>query len=722
MSDAGTARPLILIADDDGTSRLLMQRALEQVGFEVVEAADGVAAVAAFTARRPDLVVLDVVMPGLDGYEVCARLRACPGGDATPILMLTGLDDIDSINRAYEVGATDFANKPLSWLLLSHRVRYLLRAARALSDLRRSEARLAKAQRIARLGYWERRLPSEELVWSREIHGILGTDPERFVPSAPGYLALVHPQDRESLALAVAQAIRAGSPYSLDLRVIRPDGAIRFVHDQGEAVIGEQGELVALAGTIQDITERRQSEEQIRFLAHYDVLTKLPNRVLFSEWLRAALTRARREAGSVATLLLDLDEFKRINETLGHSGGNTLLLAVAERLKRCLRASDGRGRDEGAMTLARPGGDEFIIAVSDIAGAAAAAVVARRVQAALQKPFDVDGQEVFVDASIGISLFPQDGDDAETLLTAADAAMYHAKAAGWGGYRFYEASMNAAAAGRLSLENGLRRALERDELRLFLQPQVDVVSGEAVGAEALVRWQHPERGLLAPGEFIPLAEETGLIVPLGEWVLRRACEQLRDWRDAGWELPTIAVNLSPRQFRQPELIERIRELLREHDLDARHLELEITEGVLMGSNRATLEALQEIRAMGLRISIDDFGTGYSSLSYLTRLPVDTLKIDGSFVRDIATSPDSVSIATAIIAMAGSLKLSTVAEGVETDSQRALLQGRGCNVMQGYLFGRPEPTLAFERFLKRAASSEAAGTAADARAPEAPAAH
>ncbi len=697
--DEAARPPVVLIADDEATSRLLLRSALEQAGWRVVEALDGSEAVAQFDLCRPDLVVLDVVMPGLDGFQACATLRSRPGGERTPILMLTGRDDLDSIRRAYRVGATDFAAKPFNSLVLGHRVRYMLRAQRTLAELQQSQARLATAQRIARLGHWEWRADSGRMRCSEETREMFGlaADP----PALDAQLERVHPADREALQRCRTDALRRLAPYGVDLRVVRPEGGLRFVHEQAEVLTGPDGAVLGLNGTVQDVTERIETEARIRFLARHDALTQLPNRTAFRDWLAAGLARERRQDGRLAVLFLDIDQFKRFNDTLGHGECDELLRQVADRLRACLRLPDvalDEAGDDGLATLARAGGDEFLAAVAGIEEASEAARLAQGLLDSLHEPFSVGGGDLFVSASIGISLYPQDGGDAETLATNAAAASSQAAAGGaCGAYRFFDAATHAVALQRVSLEGQLRRALDRGELRLHFQPQVDAQTLAVVALEALVRWPHAERGLIPPAEFIPLAEETGLIEPLGAWVLRAVCAQMRAWRDAGQAVPTVAINLSAREFLQPNLAAKIGQALREGGLDAACLEIEITESVLMGHNARVVETLRELKAMGLRIAVDDFGTGYSSLAYLRRFPVDCLKIDRAFVRDVVANADDAAITAAILALARSLKLRTVAEGVETEDQAEFLRARGCEVLQGFLFGRPVPAAELASF-------------------------
>jgi diguanylate cyclase (GGDEF)-like protein len=446
-----------------------------------------------------------------------------------------------------------------------------------------------------------------------------------------------------------------------------------------------------------------QMHDQVKSLAYYDSLTGLPNRLSYKDRLGEALELARRGGRQVAAFFIDLDHFSRINDTLGHEAGDQLLQQVALRLRASCRDREdevGPAEDALAPDVARLGGDEFTVIMPGLRRPEDAGKLARRILSSLAHPVHLAGQEIFITASIGIAIFPDDGEDLETLLMHADTAMYQAKEQGGSSYQAYSRAMNATALQRLTLENALRRAVERAEFELHYQPVVDGVTGLPVGAEALVRWRHPELGLLLPSEFIPLAEENGLIVPLGEWVLERACTENLAWQQAGLPPIRVAVNLSSRQVRRglPDMVART---LKRTGLDARFLGLELTESLLVKHHREDTDTLHALRAMGLHLAVDDFGTGYSSFSYLKHLPLDTLKIDRSFVREIATSPDDAAITTAIIAMAHALGLKVVGEGVETEAQCDVLRAEGCDAMQGYLFSRPVPAGEFARLLAAA---------------------
>jgi PAS domain S-box-containing protein len=696
MSKPAVRVSAALIVDDDPSMRLLIRQTLERVGFACEEAENGNQALQRFAAAQPDIVLLDVMMPELDGYETCARLRAMPGGATVPVVMLTGLDDDESIDRAYQVGATDFISKPITWGVLGYRVRYLLRASRALRDVAKHQASLETAQRIAHLGSWEWDLQRNEVYWSPETFRILGLAPHTVTPSVERFLARVHPHDRAVAEQAISDLTRTGEFSGRLVRLVRPDGSVRHVQLQGLGTFDARGAVTQLAGTIQDVTELKEAEQRIRHLAYYDGATGLPNRQFFTERLAQTLALARRHRGQLGVLALDLDQFKRINDTLGHTAGNELLAAVARRLADAVREADALGRPDGESAvpmeasdlIARLDGDEFCLLITDLAQYHDAAKVARRLLQELRKPFRIGNREMFVTASIGLALYPLDGEDADSLLKNAGAAMHFAKEQGRDNYQFYSRAMNATALEKLSMESQLRKALERGELLLNYQPKIRVSNGQIVGLEALIRWRHPELGLVRPNQFIPVAEETGLIIRIGDWVLRTACLQNQAWRNAGYPPVHVAVNIASPHFRQGGLVASVAAALKESALDPALLEVELTESMLMHSVDNTLDTLSRLKDMGVRLAIDDFGTGYSSLSYLKRFPLDTLKIDRSFVKDLPHDAEDAAITRAIIAMAHSLKLAVVAEGVESAEQLAFLQQHGCEVVQGYLFSQP----------------------------------
>ena len=567
----------ILVVDDDQNVRMLARQCLEAEDMVVVEASNGFEAIDAFVRERPDLVFLDVEMPGMTGLEACERIREIPQGESIPIMIVTGSDDRSSIDKGFEAGATQYKTKPVNWSLLGRDVQYMLRASSAFNSLKRQEDRL-------------------------------------------------------------------------------------------------------------------------RYLAYYDPLTSLPNRRSFNEQLGRLLKRSRRHSTTAALLFIDLDHFKRINDSIGHARGDSLLVEIAKRLTMELREEDAinyfsdanaeqAAGTEGVTEIARLGGDEFTVVLSDVSDVSDIEKVARRILHRLSEPIALQSHNPVVTPSIGIALYPQDGNDADTLIRNADTAMYVAKAEGRACYRFYDEEMNSRAVEQLKLEEELREAMRNDELELRYQPQVNSQSGEVVSLEALVRWKHPTRGMVSPQEFIPVAESTGQIIELGEWVMSEVSRHCQYWGALGLEAFRICVNISPLQFNQRNHAEWVHEFLEASGLSPDRLELELTESAIMTDAETNIEKLRTLKALGLDLAVDDFGTGYSSLSYLKRFPIDTLKIDHSFVSDMDT-PDGAAIVDAIVALAQTLNLRVVAEGIETETQLAYLASKSCDLLQGFYFSRP----------------------------------
>jgi len=578
-----TGAATVLVVDDDPGARQLLGTALEVEGFRVVSAADGAAALQAFRAQPFDCVILDVVMPGMSGFEVCRSLRSLNANPHVPILIQTSLNDMPSINRAFEAGATDFTWKAANPSLVAQRVKFLVRGKQTQDKLLESEAR-------------------------------------------------------------------------------------------------------------------------VRYLAHYDPLTGLPNRPRLLQMLEQHVNWAAKQRRGVALLMLDVDNFSRLNETKGQAACDSLLKEIAGRLQSCMRDSsrDAGWLDPDAATadvsdrMARTGADEFSLALPGVSTASAAEGIARRIQAMLQRPFKFGTDELALTASIGISMYPGDAADSGSLVKNADAAMHHAKRTGQGGVEFFKIAISRRAARHLSLEADLRKALDRREFKLVYQPRLALDDLQVEAVEALLRWSHPDRGLVAPDEFIPLAEQSGLIVDIGEWVLREACAQARRWQDAKAVDWRVAVNVSGVQFRDGTLVSRVSNAIKAAGIDAQTIELEFTEGALIEYSSAVTKAVAALKSLGVATALDDFGTGYSSMSYLRQFPIDTLKIDRSFVRDIGrTSAGNAPLVDAIFAMAKSLGLTTVAEGVETEAQWHYLRSRGADQVQGFLFCKPLPAAELE---------------------------
>jgi diguanylate cyclase (GGDEF)-like protein len=582
-------------------------------------------------------------------------------------------------------------------------VKRLAQAVDTIADGRRM---LDEAERIASTGNWEWDAATDQLRISGGLKEIWGGGLAREAAGADcaGLAKLIDcvvEDDRDKLRAALDQVLANGAAQET-VHWVRGARGIRCVRHRIESVHNPQTRRTDLRATVQDITEQRLAEEKIRKLAYFDGLTGLPNRESFKERLAVEVERAQRTGRTLATLFLDLDEFKRINDTLGHGAGDQLLRHVAARLQESVRSSDLVSRTPGTPgggSVARLGGDEFTMLLSDISSREGAASVARRILRLLSMPVVLSGHQVVVSPSIGISMFPDDGREGQTLLENADTAMYFAKRAGKNVYRFYDASMSEAASRRLAMENKLRVAIECNELSLHYQPQMDLRTGEIGAAEALLRWESAEFGSILPDEFIPLAEETRLIIPIGEWVLRTACKQLRSWIDGGFGIDCVAVNISSVQFMQAEFVSLVASAIEESNLSAGQLELEITESLLARDVEQAVRTLTELKDLGVRLSIDDFGTGYSSLSQLKRFPVDRLKIDQSFVRDIVSDSDDAAIAMAVISMAGSMNLNVVAEGVETVEQLEFLKSRSCDEIQGFVLSRALPPAEFQAMLR-----------------------
>lgn len=693
--------PLALVVDDELSLRLSMSAALSKAGFEVIEAENGREALALFQSHTPDLVLLDVLMPEMDGFETCSAIRKMPEGQYTQILMVTGLDDSDSIEYAFEVGANDFVAKPLNWVMLGHRGRYMLRAGRAFHELNSSERRLAKTQELAKLGNWELDLINNSFNCAPEACRLLGLDDEKQA-TYNDFLGTIIPSERNQVKQQIDAAIQSKTSFSSYFRVTLPDGVFHHILNRGEILCDENGIAEIVLGAVQDVTQLKHAEEEIRRLAFYDSLTGLANRMLFMDRLNYEITSAERNKSFFALLFLDLDQFKRVNDTCGHYVGDLLLKNVSETLQKCIRSSDtasGPVTESSDALIARFGGDEFIILLPDISEPERAAIVAQRVLREMPRTHQLDGHDISVTTSIGISVYPADGGNSEVLLKHADSAMYHAKETGRNNYQFYKESLNAAVLERFSLEQDIRGALKREEFLLYYQPQIDLTSHKIIGAEALIRWVHPLKGLIPPDKFIPIAEESGLIVDINKWVIQTACNQNRIWKKAGFDPVRIAVNLSGYQLAKQNIIQVIRDALQGADLDAKYLEIEITENILMQDNEDTVWILQGMKDLGLRIALDDFGTGYSSLNYLTSFPVDVIKIDRSFVMGLPDLKNNLVIIKTIIAMGHSLGMRIVAEGIETEEQLALLKGFRADEGQGCYFSQPVPHDEFTRFLK-----------------------
>jgi diguanylate cyclase (GGDEF)-like protein/PAS domain S-box-containing protein len=676
----------VLIADDDPILRDIASATLENAGFEVQTVASGDAAVAACALRLPDIALLDVEMPDGDGYDACASIRALPGGGHVPIVMVTGHDDAQSIDHAYDVGATDFVVKPINWALIVHRIRYVRRGARTLEALRLSEQKNAALLKTIPDGIFLVDAAGAIRHCVSPVDGL--TDGAASVAPGSRLTDLLPPAARDKAAESLDAALR-GAPAAFEFPV-RTHGSTR--HYECRYVPNAAGQALAI---IRDITARKETEARIHHLAYFDVLTDLPNREWLGEYLSRSLAEASDAGSAVAVLYVDLDQFKRINDTLGHETGDALLRMVADRLNRSLDVrSAATDAAPACIRLARVGGDEFIVVMTGRTDEQHARQVAESIQTTLAMPFLHGGYEFVVTPSIGIALFPEHGSDAQTLLKNADGAMYEAKASGRNQYRVYTSAVNARALKRLSLEMELRQAFERSELEVYYQPKYDAGTLRLTGGEALLRWFHPARGQISTADFVAVAEEIGLIADIGRWAMRRVCQDVNHWLRRGLAPPSIAVNLSGRDFMRPDVVLQLSRIVETARLPASLFELELTEGVLMQDVDAGRRSLFALKELGFRMAVDDFGTGYCSLSYLKRFPLDTLKIDRSFVQDIGTDADDAAIVRAIIALGHNLGLAIVAEGVSTQAQLEFLRDEGCEAVQGFLMS---PAIAADAF-------------------------
>lgn len=698
LSKQELVAPLVLVVDDDPALRLVARHALEDAGFRVTEANDGDQVLRAAEESNPDIVLLDLVMPTLDGFTVCEQLRARPVFEHLPVLMITGLDDDESIDLAYERGATDFITKPINYNILVHRVRYMLRSQQNFAALRKSEARLTKAQRVARLGHWDWVVEADTFSASQEIEHIVGLDHEP-IETYADFLGLIHPEDREQVQQNLAKCHSTEHAISIEHRLRLKDSTTRMVYQEVVSTYDATSQSMHISGVIQDLTERKQVEDRIYKIAHFDELTGLPNRRFLKRHLRFVVEQAKRLDRYIALLSVDIDRFNEIKHSLGHGASDTMLKAVAERIQDCLRASDcltATDKQEALNedTLARTEGDSFLVVLPELAKPEDAAIVANRINNHMAEPFKIAGLEAHLTVTMGITLFPENAEGPETLLKQADTALHQAKAHGPNNFQFFSESTNQQAHARLEMEHSLRYAIEREELELHYQPKVDLRDERTIGVEALLRWHHPQHGIVSPAHFIPIAEESGLIVPIGAWVLETACRQSKAWDLKGLPPFSVSVNLSGAQMRDSGLINAVETILKNTDLEPERLVLELTENMIMGDTETNLRIMRTLKSMGIRLSNDDFGTGYSSLSYLRRFPADELKVDRSMIKGIDTDEDAGALVDGIIKLAHSLRLRVVAEGAEKENQIKRLSDYNCDEVQGYWYSKPLPASVF----------------------------
>lgn len=685
----------ILVVDDEELNRDICLRRLERKGFHAVSAASAHEAIEKLQRQSFDLVLLDYMMPGLSGLDLLRFLRRSWSAQDLPIIMVTAVTDSHSIAEALDEGANDYVTKPIDFSVAMARIRSQLSRKRAEAALRQSEERYALAARGSNDGLWDWDLTADRIYYSPRWKEMIGFTENELSQEPSEWISRVHDADRELLQSAIRQHVAAGaSPtFECEYRIRHRDDSYRWMSIRALAVRNKEGSAVRIVGSQSDVTDK----------ITIDSLTGLANRLLFESQLSDALRNLREDPRSrFGVVFLDVDRFKLINDSLGHAAGDTLLREVALRLRNSVRDMEVSSRHEKDI-VARLGGDEFAILLTGIGDRALAEKACERIASAMHPVFRLPDNEVYCSLSIGIVLATQDSDEASALLRDADTAMYAAKAEGGGRWAVFEPAMQDRVRLRLQTETDLRHALERGELRVFYQPRVLLETGEIRGFEALVRWSHPARGLITPAEFIPVAEETGLIVDIGMWVLREACRQMREWHVRYHHAPPldIAVNLSVRQCREPDLVGQIKEVLEETGIPPECLHLELTESLLLEDVEAAKALLQDLKALGVGLKIDDFGTGYSSLRYLCDLPFDTLKIDRSFTVQLAAgSGDSgeTSVIKTIIAMAQNMHMGVIAEGVESGEHVERLLEFGCQFGQGYFFSKPISAEDTERLL------------------------
>jgi diguanylate cyclase (GGDEF)-like protein/PAS domain S-box-containing protein len=686
--------PKLLVVDDEPLLRDSLRDILQHNGYEASVARNGRDALVQIARQQFDAILLDLYMPDVHGTEVLDFIAR--RGLDTPVIVISGDDSVDSVIDALRGGAQDFLRKPYQADELLKRVGNVLQRRRLELENRSILQQMEQSEK------WHRFLvnSSPDFIYTLDCEGhfsfvndrvetLLGYTPSELV--GQHFSSLIHPDDA-SRAQYVFNERRTGKratrytelrlrckecrPRNLESKAVTVELNAIGMYEESDNKFASR--YLGTYGVAKDLSERKKAEETIYYQAYHDLLTGLPNRVLYKDHLNLAIAQARRNGEKFAVMCLDLDHFKLVNDTLGHVFGDELLLAVGSRLRACLREGD---------TLARMGGDEFSLLLPKLMSSETVINIADKVIAALSRPFNIGSRELFSTVSIGVSIFPEDGETGDSLIKHADIALYHAKTCGRDNCQLFHEGMSVPLSNRLSLENDLRHALEREQFVAYYQPQVNLRSGQVVGFECLIRWLHPERGLISPSDFIPLAEETGLITQLGDWMLNTACHQLKSWKDLGLPPVRLAINISPRQIEQSQFVERIHAALNQHGLHSSLLEVEITENLIMKDVEHTVEKLKQLSAGGIKIAIDDFGTGYSSLTYLKKFPIHTIKIDQSFIADIERDGDT-SIVTAIIAMAKGLKLNLIAEGVETENQLAFLRRMECDEMQGYLFSEP----------------------------------
>ncbi len=666
----------LLVVDDEFLNRDLLKQRLSRNGFDVAEAENAEQALAAIERGGIDLVLLDVMMPGMSGIDLLRLLRGVHGPSELPVIMATAVADSHNIAGALDLGANDYVTKPIDYRVALARIRTQLERRDADRAIRQSEERYALASRGTEEGIWDWNLLSDRMYLSPRWKEIAGYGEEEVGNTVREWFSRVHPDDRTPLRARLDHHLHScddpSRPFAVEYRLLHKDGSYRWMRASAHTVRDPEGRALRMTGCQVDITQQKA----------FDPLTGLPNRLQFLDRASQALASGLK----CAVMFLDVDRFKLVNDSLGHMAGDALLVALARRLR---EGVFGDGAHEVEPVVARFGGDEFAVLLIGIASLRDAECAASRVLEALYEPVSLNGKEVFCNVSVGIA-FAETLTPVDDLLRDADTAMYSAKSQGGARYAVFDETMRRRVAERLEIETGLRKAIERNELVVHYQPKVHLSSRRLIGFEALVRWRHPALGMIGPNDFIPVAEETGAIVSIGEWVTREACRQMAEWQIRYPKQPplSVSVNVSVRQFRQPDLVDSVARILSETGLPPSSLQLEITESIVMHEPEAAIVTVGRLKQLGVGIQLDDFGTGYSSLSYLCRMPLDALKIDRSFITRMPESAADAEIVRTVLALARSLGMAAIAEGVEQDEHTEQLRELGCQFAQGFCFGKP----------------------------------
>lgn len=675
----------VLVVDDDNITRRMIRKVLDDAGYSVIEAESGEQALESLSREHPDLILLDVMMPGMDGYQVCTEIRKRLTDNSLPVIMLTGLDDIESIEKSFEAGGSDFITKPINWPLLSQRIKYALRSKEIYENFLEKEQQLLLAQSVAKLGYWAWELETGRLVVTPEASRILGIDES--VSDLEELFDNLEQSERDNILQTIHQAIAQQEAYTATHNI--SIGGIESIISHHARVVENTPGIHTMAVTIQDITERIRNEELIRYKTFHDDLTELPNRIYFHDQFMRNIKDTIAHEKLLPVMFIGLDRFKKINDSLGHLAGDQVLRTLALRLS---------AYDYPGFFVSRYDGDVFAVQIPNVSSIEDIEVHAERLHSLVAEPLMIMDTELYMSASIGISVFPLDGEKIDGLIKYADMAMHAASNDGGNQFQFSTRGEDEEALKQLTLEREIRKAIKEFQFEVYYQPQIDARTRAVVGAEALLRWIHPEQGFISPDEFIPVAEEVGLINPIGIYVLESVCETLAKWNESGLGEFRIGINLSAAQFRDDDLVAFVRTLITVMQLKPEQLELEITERIAVSNFEKSVAVLNQLKQIGVKTSMDDFGTGYSSLSYIQDLPIDTLKIDRAFVKDINDAGDHGEIAKAVINMCSSMGIHTIAEGVETDAQYQYLKFNGVDEIQGWYFARAMPVKEFEAFV------------------------